>query len=320
VTDRPIKIGVSACLLGEQVRYDGQHKLNDFLVDVLGAHVDFVPVCPEMELGLGAPREAMRLVADGKHARLVTIRTGRDLTLGMAAYAEDRVRRLADDDLSGYVLKKDSPSCGMTRVKLYASNEPGSAASRDGVGIFADALLRRFPHLPVEEEGRLHDARLRENFIERVFAYHRLKTLFGGKWTMANLVVFHTAHKLAILAHSPAGYRELGVLVAQGKAMPRAELRKQYELGFMRALEAMATPGRHANVLLHMIGYFRDKLDAGSRAELVGAVEDFRQGLLPLIVPVTLVRHQARRLDVAYLTGQTYLDPHPKEMMLRNHV
>ncbi len=318
--DRRLKIGVSACLLGEEVRHDGQHKRDAFLVEVLGEHVDFVPVCPEMELGLGAPREAMRLVADGGHARLVTIRTGRDLTLGMAAYAEDRVRRLADDDLSGYVLKKDSPSCGMTRVKLYASNEPGATVTRDGVGIFADALLRRFPHLPVEEEGRLHDPRLRENFIERIFAFHRLKELFAGRWTLASLVVFHTRHKLAILAHSPEGYRRLGRLVAEGKTIPRAELRKRYEVELMTSLAAMATPGRHANVLLHMVGYFRDKLDAGSRAELVGSVDDFRRGLVPLIVPITLVRHHARRLDVAYLTAQTYLDPHPKEMMLRNHV
>jgi uncharacterized protein YbgA (DUF1722 family) len=238
----------------------------------------------------------------------------------MAAYAEERVGRLADDDLCGYVLKKDSPSCGMARVKLYESTDAGAAVGRAGVGVFADALMRRFPRLPVEEEGRLHDARLRENFIERIFAYHRLTTLFAGRWTVASLVVFHTAHKLALLAHSPEGYRELGRLVAQGKAIARAELRARYEQGFMDALAAMATPGRHANVLLHMIGYFRDKLDAGSRAELVGAVEDYHKGYVPLIVPVTLVRHHARRLDVAYLAGQIYLDPHPREMMLRNHV
>ncbi|HKA89568.1 MAG TPA: DUF523 and DUF1722 domain-containing protein [Haliangiales bacterium] len=318
--ERRLKIGVSACLAGEEVRYDGQHKRDDFLVDVLGRHVELVPVCPEVELGLGAPREPMRLVAHGGQTRLVTIRTGRDLTLGMAAYAEDRVSRLVDEDLSGYVLKKDSPSCGMARVKLYASTEPGAAAARAGVGVFADALLRRFPHLPVEEEGRLRDPRRRESFIERIFAFHRMKVLFAGKWTLANLVTFHSAHKLALLAHSPAGYRELGLLVAQAKTLPRAELRRSYETGFMTALAARATPGRHARVLLHMVGCFRDKLDAGARAELLGSVDDYRRGHVPLIVPVTLVRHHARRLDVTYLTAQTYLDPHPKEVMLRNHV
>ena len=320
MTDTPLKIGVSACLLGQKVRYDGQHKKDSFLTDTLARFVEFVPVCPEMELGLGAPRETMRLIGNGKQVRLVTLGSGRDLTLGMAAYAEERVRRLEEEALCGYVLKKDSPSCGMLRVKVYAANEPGSAATRDGRGIYADALVRRFPNLPIEEEGRLRDARLRESFVERIFAAHRLQRLFAGRWSIANLVTFHTAHKLALLAHSPAGYQELGRLVAGAKRIPRGLLRRRYETGFMQTLAVMATPGRHANVLIHMIGYFRDKLDAGSRAELALAVEDFRLGLVPLLLPATLIRHHARRLDVPYLTGQTYLDPHPKEMMLRNHV
>jgi uncharacterized protein YbgA (DUF1722 family)/uncharacterized protein YbbK (DUF523 family) len=312
-----IRIGVSACLLGDEVRYDGGHKRDPFLTTILGPFVEWVKVCPEVEAGMGTPRESIRLVDEDGRLRLVTVKTGVDHTGLMTGYAAKRVVALDEDDLCGYVLKKDSPSCGMTRVKVYSGKGPGT---RTGVGVFARALLARFPHLPVEEEGRLQDPRLRENFIERVFAYRRLRDLFDARWTVGDLVRFHTAHKLVLLAHSTQAYTRLGRLVAAAKSADRASLRQDYTAGFMEALSEIATTRRHTNVLQHMAGYFKKTLDAASRAELQAAIEDYRLGLVPLIVPVTLLRHYVRLHGVAYLAGQAYLDPHPKELMLRNHV
>ena len=316
-TPKPIRLGVSACLLGDHVRYDGGHKRDAFLTDLLGPFVEWVKVCPEVEVGMGTPRESIRLVDEGGTIRLLTVKTGVDHTASMTAYAAKRVHALDEEDLCGYVLKKDSPSCGMTRVKVYSGNGPGT---RTGVGLFAQALVVRFPHLPVEEEGRLTDPRLRDNFIERVFAYRRLRDLFESRWTVGDLVRFHTAHKLVLLAHSTQAYTRLGRLVAGAKGTDRASLRAGYTAGFMDALTAIATPRRHTNVLQHMVGSFKKTLDAASRAELLAAIEDYRLGLVPLIVPITLVRHHVRVHGVEYLAGQVYLAPHPKELMLRNHV
>lgn len=298
-----IRIGVSSCLLGQKVRYDGGHKRNDFVVEGLGARVDFVPVCPEVELGLGTPRATLRLIRQGDDVRLI-MAGGHDYTAAMRTYARRRVEQLKDDGLSGYVLKKDSPSCGMTRVKVY---EETGIPAKTGRGVYAEALLARWPHLPVEEEGRLQDEALRENFLERVLAYHRLQQMFGGRWTIGQLVAFHTAHKLAVLAHSTEGYRRLGRLVADAKSMGRAELRDAYTSEFMQSMTLLATPKKHANVLMHMLGYFRDSIDAGDRKELLDAIERFRTGRIPRLVPLTLVRHHVRRCEVAYLAGQTYL-------------
>jgi len=312
-----IRIGVSACLLGDEVRYDGGHKRDSFLTEILGPLVEWVKVCPEVEVGMGTPRESIRLVDESGAIRLRTVRTGVDHTASMTAYAVRRAAALEDDDLCGYVLKKDSPSCGMTRVKVYGGKEPGR---RVGIGIFAQALLARFPHLPVEEEGRLTDGRLRENFIERVFAYRRLRDLFESRWSVGDLVRFHTAHKLVLLAHSTPAYTRLGRMVAEARAAERALLRSQYTAGFMDALTTIATPKRHTNMLHHMVGYFKETLDASSRAELLASIEDYRLGLVPLVVPITLLRHHVRVHDVRYLEEQIYLAPHPKELMLRNHV
>ncbi len=312
----PIRIGVSTCLLGQPVRFDAGHKRDGFLVDVLGPYVEWVPVCPEVEIGLGTPRPTMRLERADSEVRLVTPSSGADHTLGMRRYAERRVRALAADDLCGYVLKKDSPSCGMERVRVYHKGMP----ERGGRGLFAEALLRHFPHLPVEEEGRLNDPHLRESFIERIFAYRRLRTFFKGRWTVGGLVAFHTTHKLQILSHSPSHYETLGRLVAGAKGTPREAVRDAYQDGFMNALAIPATTRRHVNVLQHITGYFRDRLDPAPRAEVAAVIDDYRRGLLPLIVPITLVRHYVRLLDVTYLQDQVYLAPHPKELMLRNRV
>jgi uncharacterized protein YbgA (DUF1722 family)/uncharacterized protein YbbK (DUF523 family) len=313
----PIRVGVSACLLGENVRFDGGHKRDLFLLNSFGKFVEWVPVCPEVELGLGTPRETMRLVRRAGRVHLMMPKSDIDHTDGMRSYAAHRVKALETEDLSGYVLKKDSPSCGMERVRLYDEN---AVPARTGRGLFAEALLDRFPHLPVEEEGRLGDMRLRENFVERVFAFRRLKNLFSGRWGLGQLVAFHAAHKLQLMAHSPKHYRELGQLVANGKQMPRDTLRETYAAAFMTALHVNATPRRHANVLQHMLGYLSKSLTPWGRQEIVGVIDDHRRGLVPLIVPITLIRHHVDRLGVAYLQGQVYLQPHPKELMLRNHV
>lgn len=314
---RPIKVGISACLLGDEVRYDGGHKRDGFLADTFGRFVEWVPVCPEVECGLGTPREPMRLVRAGRTLRLITVKTGKDLTSRMDAYVRRRVSALALEELSGYVFKKDSPSCGVARVKVYDGR---GALTRSGRGLFAAAVIEEMPDLPVEEEGRLADSRLRENFVERVFAYWRLRNLFMDAWTVSDLVRFHTAHKLILMAHSPEAYRQLGRLTARAAARSRAEIARRYQEAFMNALAVVATPRRHANVLQHMLGYFKDRLDRAARAELLAAIEDHRRELVPLIVPMTLFRHHVRAHHIDYLAGQFYLEPHPKELMLRNHV
>lgn len=312
-----IRLGISSCLLGQEVRFDGGHKKDAFLTGVLAPHVEWVPVCPEVEVGMGTPRETLRLVRTDGAVRMVTTRSAVDWTDRMDAWAAARLDALARQDLDGYVLKKDSPSCGMERVKVYGAGGPGV---RDGRGIFARALRARLPLLPVEEEGRLSDPRLRETFIERVFAYRRLKTLFAGRWSLADIVRFHTAHKMSLLAHSTTKYQEMGRLVAQGSALARADLRARYERLFMETLSLPATTARHTNVLSHMAGHFKDRIDAASRQELAAAIEEYRKGVVPLVVPLTLIAHHVRVHGVDYLAGQVYLQPHPRELMLRNHV
>jgi uncharacterized protein YbgA (DUF1722 family)/uncharacterized protein YbbK (DUF523 family) len=314
-----VRIGVSACLLGERVRFDGQHKRNGFLVDDFGPLVEWVRVCPEVEVGMGIPREPVRLVAHRDGPRMVALTSGADWTARMNRFAEARARALADDDLSGFVLKSKSPSCGMERVKVYPDGESRAPTNARGAGLFAAALARRLPNLPMEEEGRLEDARLRESFIERVFAYGRLQALWRTRWTMGDLIAFHTAHKMTLLAHTPEGYRALGRLVATGKSLPRATLRDRYEAAFMAALAKLASPGRHANVLTHLLGHIKEQLDDGDKRELLDLIDTYRRGRLPLVVPLTLLAHHARRLQTTYLLGQTYLAPGPEELRLRNH-
>ena len=314
--ERP-RIGISACLLGDEVRFDGGHKRDPFLTDVLGPHVEWIRVCPEVEVGMGTPRETLRLVRDGNDpVRMVTTRTGVDHTDAMERWSGRRLGELAGEDLSGYVLKKDSPSCGMERVKVFGGGTP----HRIGRGIYAAALLERFPNLPVEEEGRLSDPVLRENFIERVFAYRRLRRFFAPRWTVGGLVAFHTAQKMTLLSHSTTSYQRLGQLVAAAARTPREALRSDYESQFMSTLRIPATTRRHTNVLMHMAGHLKKLLDPASKAELIATIDEYRRELVPLIVPLTLLRHHIRVYEVTYLSGQTYLEPHPRELMLRNRV
>lgn len=313
-----IRIGISSCLLGEEVRFDGGHKRDRFITDTLSSFVRFVPVCPEIEIGLGAPRESMHLQKVGDEVRLVTTRSGDDLTGRMADWARSRVRQLEAMDLCGYILKKDSPSCGMTRVKVYGRE--GTAPSKSGRGIFAAELLDRLTALPVEEEGRLHDPRLRENFFVRVFAYRRLKSLFAKGWRIRDLVAFHSTEKLLLRAHDPQGHRALGQLVAATREHSREDLAAEYSRGYMAILGKMATTRKVFAVLQHTVGHLRKQLDDGSRHELLSVCEDYRRQLVPLVVPLTLIQHHARHHGVTYLEEQSFLSPHPKEMLLRNHV
>ena len=312
-----IRIGISSCLLGQNVRYDGGHKRDSLVTGALAQFMTFVPVCPEVESGMPVPRPAIRLVRLRGEVRLVDPKNDVDHTEAMRAWAAEKVGELARLDLAGFILKKDSPSCGMERVRVYAGKGP---AARDGRGLFAEALLGRMPLLPVEEEGRLNDPPLRENFVERIFAYRRLRALFGGRWTLGALVRFHASEKLLLLAHEPRAYQALGRLVARAKQLSRAEVEAGYGEAFMGALRVVATKGRNANALSHMAGYLKRVLDAGEKAELHESIADYRRGLVPLVVPMTLLRHHLRKHGSDYLEGQSFLEPHPKELMLRNHV
>jgi uncharacterized protein YbgA (DUF1722 family)/uncharacterized protein YbbK (DUF523 family) len=313
-----IRLGVSACLLGDEVRYDGGHKRDAFLVDTLGAFVEWVPVCPEVEIGLGVPRPPIRLVGDDANApRLVVERSGEDLTGRMQRWAAGRVEELRELGLHGYVLKRASPSCGLVRVRVYG--EDGSPG-RVGRGLFAAALVDTLPMLPVEEEGRLTDAGIRESFIERVFAAARWQAFIATRPRVRELVAFHAAHKFAILAHSPRADAALGRLVAGSGPRLAAETLTTYGVRFMQALAVRATRARHVNVLQHLAGFFKRQLTDDERAEVAEVIGEYRRGLVPLVVPLTLLKHHVRRLGVAYLADQVYLSPHPKELMLRNHV
>jgi uncharacterized protein YbgA (DUF1722 family)/uncharacterized protein YbbK (DUF523 family) len=313
-----IRLGVSTCLLGEQVRYDGGHKLDQFLVNTLGRFVEWVPVCPEFEVGLGVPRESLRLIGNPEAPRLIAPKSGQDYTERMQTWALKRLEELAAVKLHGFVFKKNSPSSGLFRVRVY--NDKGMP-KRVGTGIFPREMMKRFPLLPLEEEGRLHDMQLRENFIERVFVYYRWTCLLEEDPTPGGLVRFHTAHKLTLMAHSPSHYQEMGRLVAQAGSLPWEELAETYGRLLMGGLEVLGTPGKHTNVLQHLMGFLRDALSREDKAELLGLIEDYRQGLVPLIVPLTLVRHHLRRHPVPdWVHQQAYLTPYPKELMLRNHV
>ncbi len=312
-----VLIAVSACLVGEEVRYDGTHKKDPFIVQTLGRIVQLVPVCPEVGIGLGTPREPIHLVQVGDQVRLVGVATNQDHTAAMIEWARRKVRELERLGICGFILKKDSPSCGMERVRIHRAGQP---PLRTGRGLFAQVLMEALPLLPVEEEGRLHDPALRENFFERVFAYRRLRELCKRPPSCGELVRFHTAEKMLLLAHDPQRYRELGRLVANAKGKPSAELCAVYQKAFMEALRKPATRARHTNVLLHMLGHLKHHLTPQEKQELLAAIGDYGRELVPLVVPITLVRHFVRRYGVSYLEGQTYLEPHPKELMLRNHV
>ena len=309
-----VRLGVSACLLGAKVRFDGGHKRNRFLIDELGRYFEFVPFCPEVAIGMGTPRPSIRLVGDVLAPRALGSRdAGLDVTDALQAYSANRARRL--QDLSGFIFKKDSPSCGMARVKVYSDK---GMPQRDGVGIFARAVQQENPLLPVEEEGRLNDSALRENFVSRVFVYARWQALCQQGLSKKGLLDFHTRHKLLLMAHSPIAYRELGRLLAQSDNAILDELADRYVERVMEVLKAPASRKRHVNVLQHILGYLRKHVDAARRADLVDVIDDYRRGIVPLIVPVTLLQHHFRSNPHPWISRQVYMNPHPRELMLRN--
>lgn len=311
----PIKIGISSCLMGHNVRYDGGHKLDRYIRDTLGRYFHFLPVCPEVECGLSVPREAMRLVGDINAPRLMTIHSGVDLTERILSWANRRILELEKENLCGFIFKKDSPSSGMLRVKVY--NKKGMA-ERKGSGLFARAFMDHFHHLPVEDEGRLHDPGIRENFIERIFALKRWRTLLTEPKKLGRLVAFHTKEKLLIMSHSPQHYRKMGRLVAEGQQTTIDRLYNAYENLFMAALVLKATPAKNINVLQHILGYFKKSLSPDEKQEMLEIMDNYRSGNVPLIVPITIVNHYVRKYAEPYLADQNYLHPHPIDLRLRN--
>jgi uncharacterized protein YbgA (DUF1722 family)/uncharacterized protein YbbK (DUF523 family) len=315
--DEKIKIGISSCLLGYNVRYDVGHKLDRFLRDTLGQYVEYVPVCPEVEYGLGTPRESLRLIGEPASPRLITTKTHRDHTAGMLRWARKRVIQLRKKDLCGFIFKSKSPSSGMERVKVYGE---GGMPVNKGTGLFARVFMDHFPLIPVEEEGRLHDLKIRENFIERIFTLRRWRKVLEEEKSRGKLVEFHTRNKLLILSHSPKHYREMGKLVADGKKFPNKLLYERYEQLLMESLRLKTTPKKNINVLQHLMGYFKKQLSADEKQELLEILETYREENIPLIVPMTIINHFARKYDEPYLKKQTYLNPHPVALQLRNHV
>jgi uncharacterized protein YbgA (DUF1722 family)/uncharacterized protein YbbK (DUF523 family) len=310
------RLGISACLLGQQVRFDGGHKQDAFLCETLGRFVEWIPVCPELEVGMGVPRESVRLVGAPENPKMIAERSGRDWTMAMRRFADIRANELAGLKLSGYVFKKNSPSCGVERVRVY---DQKNMPVRRGRGLFAAALIKTLPLLPVEEEGRLNDAALRENFVERVFAYCRWQAACAESRSARSLVAFHTRHKFLLLAHSERHYRESGGLVATGDKRTIRQTYEEYGRKFMDGLAVKTSAKKHANVLDHLMGYFSDRLSTAERRELLELIGDFRARLVPLIAPVTMIHHYVKKYEVAYLADQVYLAPTPKELMLRNY-
>lgn len=309
-----IRLGISSCLLGNNVRFDGGHKLDRFLRDTLGRFVDYVPVCPEVEMGLPIPRQTLRLVGEPNDQRLVFSKSGEDVTNRMTAWAMRRLEELADENLCGFIFKSRSPSSGMARVKLYDRH---GVPNKEGVGLFARLFMERFPLLPVEEDGRLHDPRLRENFLEAIFIFRSWRELLAADAGAAGLIDFHARHKLLLMSHSVELARQMGKLVARAGELPADELFDGYQRLLMKTVRLPATPAKHVNVLQHALGYFKRQLSSDEKQEMLELLHQYRQGVVPLSVPLTLLNHYVRKYHPPYLAEQIYLHPHPIELHLR---
>jgi uncharacterized protein YbgA (DUF1722 family)/uncharacterized protein YbbK (DUF523 family) len=311
------KIGISSCLLGNPVRWNAGHKLDRFLTNTLGQFVEYVPVCPEVEAGFGVPRESVRLVGDPENPRMITFKSKKDLTDQMKRWAKKRVKELEKEDLCGFIFKSDSPSSGMIRVKVYSEK---GMPRKVGVGMFAKAFMDHFPRIPVEDDGRLHNPAIRENFIERIFSLKRWRDIAAKSPRIGKLVDFHSRNKLLLLSHSQKHYRLMGKLVANGKKLTPKKLFDQYEQLLLEALALKTTAKKNNNVLQHLMGYFKKQLTADEKQELLEVFEQYRNGYVPLLVPLTLINHYVRKYDQPYLKIQTYLNPHPVELKLRTSV
>lgn len=312
----PIKIGISSCLLGNPVRYDGGHSHDRFLTQTLGLFTEYVPVCPEVECGMSTPRDSLRLVGDPQNPRLVTRKTGEDHTEQMRTWLQKKLPLLEKENLCGFIFKSKSPSSGLYRIKVYADD---NKVKNNGVGLFARAFTEHFPRIPVEEAGRLNDPKLREHFIENIFSLQRWRRFLEINPTLGKLVAFHTENKLLILSHSQDIYRKMGKLVARGKQMPPSELFEAYEKLLRKALDLKTTIKKNINVLQHAMGFFKNELTGTEKQELLSNIDQYRDGYVPLIVPLTLIKHYVLKYDQPWLRPQTYLNPHPFELKLRNY-
>jgi uncharacterized protein YbgA (DUF1722 family)/uncharacterized protein YbbK (DUF523 family) len=314
--DEAPRVGISECLMGAMVRFDGGHKRDRFVMGVLDAYFDWVSMCPEVEIGMGTPRESVRLVAADDGPRMLGTRTQTDWTEKMREYSRRQVEGLQELNLSGFILKKDSPSCGMTRVRIYRDDMP----RRDGSGLFAAELMRRMPNLPVEDEGRLNDPGLRENFICRVYTYQRWRHLVYSNPAPRDLIAFHTTHKLLLLAHDPSTFYRMGPLVSEAGTRDLGELLCEYEGHLMKALAQPAPAKRHINTIQHLMSFLKNMLTREDKAELLAVLADYRNGIVPLITPLTLLRSHLRRVDNPWVHQQVYLSPYPDQLALRSHL
>lgn len=312
-----IKVGVSSCLLGNEVRYNGQHQLDHFIKDTLGQWCDFIPVCPEVECGLPIPRETMRLVGDIENPRLLTSRSGTDHTQRMQSWIEKEMQILEKEDLVAFIFKTKSPSSGMRKVKIY--NEAGQTISYAGIGMFARAFIERFPDIPIEDNGRLCDTGLREKFIETIFVLQRWREAVSSG-ERKNLVLFHSRHKYTLMAHSNEKLKLLGKLIAQSGNLNFDDLVIEYRTILLQLLKLKKTRKKNYNVLLHLCGYFKTQLTSDEKSELLTEAKNYYNELCPLIVPLTLIKHYTMKYDEKYLKDQFYLHPHPIEFKLLNEI
>lgn len=316
MTEKDITIGISRCLLGQGVRFDGGHKKNNYATNILSNYFELKAICPEVESGMTIPRPTIHLRGSQDKPILVEVmKPENDHTEQMETFSKNKVKQL--DNLSGFILKSKSPTCGMERVKIYQETPKQPLM---GVGLFAKELMAHYPLLPVEEEGRLNDNTLRENFIERIFVYHRWNKIVTNQLTAKSLLNFHTEHKLTLLAHHQQTYRDLGKELADLKGKDIIAFSKDYITKFMKGMKNKANRKSHTNVLMHIQGYFKNVIDGDDKAELKDSIERYLNGQLPLIVPITLLKHHLRRHQDPYLLNQRYLFPYPEELMLRNHI
>jgi uncharacterized protein YbgA (DUF1722 family)/uncharacterized protein YbbK (DUF523 family) len=317
MSEEKIRLGISSCLLGEKVRFDGGHKLDRFLTETLGRYVEYVPVCPEVEIGLPTPRDTLRLTGTENEPHLIFSKSGEDITERMTDWARQKLKALEKEELCGFIFKAKSPSSGMERVKLYDHN---GVPNKSGVGLFAREFMAHFPLLPVEEDGRLHDPKLRENFIETLFTLKRWRSSLQQGKTARNLIDFHSRHKLLIMAHSNDIYKQMGKLVAAAGSRDIDQLYSDYLELLMKGLRLKSTVSKQVNVLQHVFGYFKKQLSADEKQEMLEVINSYHRRQTPLIVPVTLLNHYVRKYRQPYLQQQVYLNPHPVELSLRNHV
>lgn len=308
------KVGISSCVLGEKVRFDSGHKISNFVTKELSSYLEFISVCPEVGIGLSVPRPTIRLISNDERIALVETKDEtKDYTDLMIDFSNAQVDRLNQESLCGYIVCAKSPTCGMERVKVYKNKR----ADKEGVGMYTEILMRRMPWLPIEEDGRLNDPVLRENFISRIYSLQDLYHSMGDEVTRGKIVAFHSRYKLTLMAHHPDSYRSLGQLVANIKDYSTQEFFTKYRLEFMNAMKNRASRKNNTNVLMHIQGYFKRSLDKPQKAELAKVIDDYRTGLLPLLAPLTLIKHYLSTYPDDYLANQKYLEPYPQELRLR---